>query len=125
MNAKQTRELDHLEAYYNKDAETIWDEARVQENQLDQQLAIQEDVLTAEFAAQPGRDMATFGMEETTIEQAFSNDYVRDAIMENVDPEKMEEPVKNDREMELFNELKIQRLIWWICWVPPFEMING
>ena len=69
----------------------------------------QEEVLTAESAAQSGRDMARFGMEEMTIDQVFSNDYaffVQDAIMENVDPEKMEEPVKSDREMELFNEVK-------------------
>ena len=35
LDAKQTRELAHLEAYYNKDAENILDEARMQENQLD------------------------------------------------------------------------------------------
>ena len=110
LNPKQARELARLGGtFYNAEADAILEESKAQEQQLEERLTENaESGETAESAAQSGRDMATFGLEQT-IDQLFGDFalFVRDAMMESVDPEvKMEEPVKNDREMELFNQVK-------------------
>jgi hypothetical protein len=115
LNVKQTCELLRLGSTFYLKADIILEESRRQEQQFNEQMPDNNNTEseTAESTTQSGRDMATFGLEEM-IDQLFASDFaffVCDAMMEmqkeNQDPEvKMEEQVKNNKELRLFNEVK-------------------